>query len=75
MTVSEIITVDKDILGGIPVFKNTCVPLQNLFDYLEAGDSLDDFLEDFDYIPRVNCIEILKASEKLLEKSMHENLN
>ncbi len=61
MTVNDIITVDKEILGGIPVFKNTCVPLQNLFDYLEAGDSLNDFLEDFDYIQGDYCILVFKS--------------
>ncbi len=59
MKVSEVVTVDKEILGGIPVFKGTRVPVKNLFDYLEAGDSLNDFLEDFDYIPRESCLTIL----------------
>ena len=54
MKASEIIVVDKDILGGIPVFKGTRVPIKNLFDYLEAGDSLNTFLEDFDYIPKAS---------------------
>jgi uncharacterized protein (DUF433 family) len=52
MKVNEVVTVDNDILGGIPVFKGTRVPVKNLFDYLEAGDSLSDFLNDFDYIPK-----------------------
>ena len=76
MKVSDAITVDKDILGGIPVFKGTRVPVKNLFDYLEAGDSLNDFLNDFDYIPREYCLEVLKASEKLLiDAQLHENIN
>ena len=41
----RVIHSDPDILGGTPVFVGTRVPLQNLTDYLEAGDSLDDFLE------------------------------
>jgi uncharacterized protein (DUF433 family) len=52
MKVNEVIVVDKDILGGVPVFKGTRVPVKNLFDYLEAGDSLNDFLADFDYISK-----------------------
>ena len=64
MKVSEAIVIDKDILGGIPVFKGTRVPVKNLFDYLEAGDSLNDFLNDFDYIPREYCLTILKTSEQ-----------
>jgi uncharacterized protein (DUF433 family) len=76
MTANDVINVDKDILGGIPVFKGTRVPVKNLFDYLEAGDSLNDFLEDFDYIPREYCLTILKASEKMLiDAQLHENIN
>lgn len=76
MKVSEVITVDKDILGRIPVFKGTRVPVKNLFDYLEAGDSLKDFLNDFDYIPEEYCLTVLKASEKLLiDAQLHENIN
>ena len=41
------ITVDPEILGGIPVFNGTRVPVKGLLDYLEAGDSLDDFLISF----------------------------
>lgn len=62
----DCIAIDKDILGGIPVFKGTRVPITNLFDYLKAGDSLNDFLKDFDYIPRDYCIEVLAASQFLL---------
>jgi uncharacterized protein (DUF433 family) len=76
MKASEVINVDKDILGGTPVFKGTRVPITNLFDYLEAGDSLNDFLNDFDYIPRDYCLAVLKASEKLLtEAHLHENID
>ena len=74
MKASDVINVDNEILGGIPVFKGTRVPIKNLFDYLEAGDSLNDFLSDFDYIPKEYCVTILKTSEKLLsEAQVHEN--
>jgi uncharacterized protein (DUF433 family) len=59
MKANEVIYVDKEILGGTPVFEGTRVPVKNLFDYLEAGDSLNDFLNDFDYIPREYCLTIL----------------
>lgn len=76
MKVSDVITVDKDILGGIPVFKGTRVPVKNLFDYLEEGDSLQDFLNDFDYIPKEYCLAVLKISEQLLaDKNLYENTN
>lgn len=76
MKIGDVIVVDKEILGGVPVFKGTRVPVKNLFDYLEAGDSLNDFLADFDYIPKEYCLAILKASEQLLsEAHLHENIN
>jgi uncharacterized protein (DUF433 family) len=76
MQTVDAIVVDKDILNGTPVFKGTRVPIKNLFDYLEAGDSLNDFLNDFDYIPREYCLTILKMSEKLLiDTQIHENID
>lgn len=67
---------DKDILGGIPVFKGTRVPVKNLFDYLEAGDSLNNFLNDFDYIPKEYCLTVLKLSEQLLtDVRLYESTN
>ena len=47
MNIHEIITIDEDILGGKPVFKGTHVPVEGLFDHLEAGVWLDEFLDDF----------------------------
>ena len=76
MKSSEVISVDKNVLGGIPVFKGTRVPIKNLFDYLEAGDSLNDFLNDFDHIPKEHCLTVLKLSEQLLlDAQQHENIN
>ncbi len=43
----DIITCNPRIMSGTPVFKNTRVPIKNLIDYLEAGDDLDEFLEEF----------------------------
>jgi hypothetical protein len=42
-----VIVKNPDILGGTPVFRGTRVPIQTLFDYLEGGETLEDFLEDF----------------------------
>jgi len=47
MKISDIITVDKEIQSGSPVFKNTRVPVQSLFWHLESGVTIDEFLEDF----------------------------
>lgn len=47
MQASDIIVRDEDILGGTPVFRGTRVPFQALLDYLEGGQTLDEFLDDF----------------------------
>ena len=52
MDVHEIITIDNDILGGQPVFKGTRVPVESLFDHLQAGVPLDEFLDDFPTVSR-----------------------
>jgi len=64
MNANEAISIDKEILGGTPVFRGTRVPVKNLFDYLEAGDSLNDFLNDFAHIPRELCLVILENRNK-----------
>jgi uncharacterized protein (DUF433 family) len=68
MKINDVITSDPEILGGTPVFKGTRVPVKNLFDYLEAGDSVDRFIEDFDYIPKESVVAILKFTEKIFDQ-------
>jgi uncharacterized protein (DUF433 family) len=61
----ELIHSSPDILGGTPVFAGTRVPVKNLTDYLEAGDTLDVFLEDFPSVSRdqaVGCLEQAKEA-------------
>ena len=60
--VVEAIRVDPEILGGTPVFTGTRVPIQNLFDYLEAGDSLDAFLDDVPSVRREQVVAVLEAA-------------
>ena len=56
------------IMGGTPVFVGTLVPLQNLIDYLEGGESLDDFLEAFPTVKRGQAIAVIEAGKlKMLE--------
>ncbi len=57
---SPIIHSDPEILGGTPVFAGTRVPLRALLDYLEAGDSLTEFLEDFPSVTREQAIAALR---------------
>jgi uncharacterized protein (DUF433 family) len=60
------IVVDPKILGGIPVFAGTRVPVQNLFDYLGAGNSLDQFLSSFPDVTRDQALAVLEASKASL---------
>jgi len=54
---------DPEILGGEPVFKGTRVPVKSLFDHLEAGDSIEDFLEGFPSVRREQVIALLEESK------------
>jgi uncharacterized protein (DUF433 family) len=59
---------DPEIMGGAPVFCGTRVPVQTLLDYLEAGDSIDQFLEGFPSVTREQVIAFLEqAKDRLLE--------
>jgi uncharacterized protein (DUF433 family) len=61
---NQLITIDPEILSGMPVFKGTRVPVKNLIDYLEAGDSLEDFLEDFPSVAKETVLKFLNLSVK-----------
>ena len=66
MTIHHLITIDPDIQGGQPVFTGTRVPVESLFDHLEAGVSLDDFLADFPTVSREQAVALLDVANKLL---------
>jgi uncharacterized protein (DUF433 family) len=57
---------NPDILGGTPVFRGTRVPIQALFDYLEGGETLEDFLEGFPTVSREVAIAALEEAKELL---------
>jgi uncharacterized protein (DUF433 family) len=63
---SSVIHSNPDILGGTPVFVGTRVPVQSLFDYLEAGDTLDEFLRQFPSVRRDQAIEALEIARRTL---------
>ncbi len=63
---NAIIVSDPETLGGMPVFAGTRVPIQNLIDYLEAGDSLDQFLDEFPSVSREQAIAALELARELL---------
>ena len=64
------ISVSPEILGGTPVFSGTRVPVQTLFDYLEAGDSIDQFLDGFPSVSREQVLSFLElAKDRLIESA------
>lgn len=66
MPVLTIYHSDPEILGGTPVFVGTRVPVRNLLDYLEAGDSLDEFLDDFPSVTREQAVAALRIARRML---------
>lgn len=63
----NLVEIDPEKLGGTPVFYGTRVPIQNLFDCLEAGEPLDEFLDQFPSVTREQALAVLEESkEKLL---------
>jgi uncharacterized protein (DUF433 family) len=66
---NHVISIDPEILGGTPVFFGTRVPIKNLFDYLETGDSIQTFLEDFEGVSKNQVVKLLEMSQKLIETS------
>ena len=66
-----IVQVDPEILGGTPVFRGTRVPVKNLLDYLAAGDTLDQFLDDFPTVRREQAIAALELARDLLTAGAH----
>ena len=65
-----VIEIDPEKVSGTPVFAGTRVPIQNLFDYLEGGDTLEDFLEGFPPVTREQAIQVLEMAEASLIKEV-----
>ena len=64
----SVVSCDPNVMGGAPVFRGTRVPVQTLLDYLEAGDSIDEFLEGFPSVRREQVIAFLEeAKDRLIE--------
>jgi uncharacterized protein (DUF433 family) len=60
---SNLVSIDPEILGGTPVFAGTRVPVESLFDYLKRGRSIDYFLEQFPSVNRTQVEELLEANQ------------
>jgi len=63
MNQTRVVTASPDVMGGTPVFSGTRVPVQTLLDYLEAGQSIDDFLEGFPSVNRQQVIAFLEEAK------------
>ena len=66
MQLNQVVLSDPDILGGTPVFVGTRVPVQSLFDHLEGGDTLDEFLHQFPSVKREQAIAVLDLARDSL---------
>ena len=62
-----------EILGGTPVFSGTRVPVQTLFDYLQEGDSLDEFLDDFPAVSREHAVKVLEKMKEAFLAQVYES--
>ena len=65
--ITSLVESNPNILSGMPVFAGTRVPVKNLFDYLEGGDDLDEFLDDFPTVDRTRAIAVLEMCKQILE--------
>jgi uncharacterized protein (DUF433 family) len=74
MDIRELITIDKEILGGQTVFKGTRVPVESLFDHLEAGISLDNFLDDFPTVTKEQAVALLDWANQLFNTKSLDQL-
>jgi uncharacterized protein (DUF433 family) len=61
--VESVISCSQDVMEGTPVFSGTRVPVQTLFDYLEAGETIDDFLEGFPWVTRDQIVALLEGAK------------
>jgi uncharacterized protein (DUF433 family) len=66
MRLEQIVHRDPEILGGMPVFRGTRVPIRSLFDYREGGDTLDEFLRQFPSVQRGQAIALLDLAREAL---------
>ncbi len=62
----SVVTVSPDVMSGTPVFRGTRVPVKNLLDYLAAGDSLGEFLEQFPTVTNDQAVAVVEIAEELV---------
>jgi len=66
MKIADVITINKEIQSGTPVFTGTRVPIQSLFWHLESGVTIDEFLEDFPSVTKKQVIGLLKLTSEMV---------
>jgi uncharacterized protein (DUF433 family) len=74
MQKTSLIQRSDEILGGTPVFAGTRVPVQTLFDYLEEGDNLDEFLDDFPAVSKENAVKVLERMKEAVLAQEYESV-
>jgi uncharacterized protein (DUF433 family) len=72
--IKDYINIDKEILSGNPVFRGTRVPVQTLFDHLEKGISLDEFLSDFPTVKKEQAVAVIEIAAKILTSKNIEQI-
>ena len=72
MKMNSVIKIDPEIMSGAPCFAGTRVPIQNLIDYLEGGDSIEDFLEGFPTVSREQVVAFLEEAKDRMVASVAE---
>ena len=73
-SIRDIITIDPEVQNGRAVFRDTRVPVETLFEHLEAGDSIDVFLEDFPSVKKEQAIAVLEIAGKILSSKNLDKL-
>lgn len=71
MNPTAVVHIDPEILGGTPVFAGTRVPVHSLFDYLEGGETLDEFLHQFPSVKREQALAALEMARDSVLSSAH----
>ena len=72
--IKDYINIDPEILSGVPVFKGTRVSIQSLFDHLEKGIPLDEFLDDFPTIQKEQAMALIEIASQILTSKNIENI-
>lgn len=72
--IKDYINIDPEILSGTPVFKGTRMPIQSLFDHLEKGISIDEFLEDFPTVTKDQAMALIEIASQILTSKNIEHI-